>query len=272
MRLPLGATGFDGVPVEFFNAREGATEVARRALSERVARQRRRYAELIDSLARDVDQLIANLNDQVSVVFEQVERQLWTWISANREFYWGPAQVQQSLLGAIEKTHPATLNVIVGCRGEYGELDYYHHLGFGARRIAVKLIGEGKVKQFKVVVKNQLDNREFSTAHDFLRRLLEALDSQVEGAYGRIYSRGRTAFRRELGGDDEFWRKCMNRWGKGRGYRDDIRDWTDEQFDSSYDDSHRTLRAAISEEWAKVVSFLEKTVKHEAQKARVGTR
>jgi hypothetical protein len=129
---------------------------------------------------------------------------------------------------------------------------------------AVRLIGERKVAPFLVIVRNLIDNDDNAPAREFLERLVKALEAAVDVAYRNSYLAGREAFRGELGTDGTFWERCRQRWGQGGGYKADIRNWTDAQISSSYDDAHKVLQGLIADEWGKVVGLLERVLKEEA--------
>jgi hypothetical protein len=266
IELKLGPMSLHSLHVEFFNCKEEPPEPVRATLLDRLARLRGQYAGQIGEVARAVDQLIANQKEeQVRLVFEQVERQLWSWINKNRELDWQDIPVQRSLVDAIDGTKVASVvNASVIRQGDYPNLDYYHHLGAGAQVIAARLIGEKKIRAFRVIVQNQIDNEDFAQSREFLDRLLKATDAAVDSAYRNVYLAGREVFKEELRSDRPFWDKCRGRWGgkiKSPPYRDQIRDWTDEQVGSQYDDAHKVLQRVISDEWVKVVGLLERLLK-----------
>ena len=114
---------------------------------------------------------------------------------------------------------------------------------------------------------NQVHNRDLAPAKAFLERVLQSLDAAVEAAYRNVQLAGREAFEDHLRVDVAFWGKCQGRWGGGTGYREDIRDLTGGQFESSYDDAHQLVRNRIGEEWDKIVRLLEGLLKEKAAPA-----
>jgi hypothetical protein len=262
IHLRLSGLGVNGVSVLFFNAKENAPEPIRDALVGKIMEYRQHYCDQITRLVAAVDHLIRNQeNETIRLVFETVSQRLATWIDKHREIEWQEVPIQTPLVKAIGDTrYASTVRAAVRRSGNWPNLDYYHHLAFGTRRIAVQLIG-GKIEQFKIIVQNLIDDDELSPAKEFLTRALDSLDATVDTAYRNLQLAGREAFRDELESDYQFWRECEERWGKGTGYRNAIRDMTDEQFQSHYDDAHEMVKHMISEEWEKIIALLDGMLK-----------
>jgi transcriptional regulator with XRE-family HTH domain len=266
INLSLGHLGLPGLPVVFYNAKQEAAEPVRDMLITRTAQYRRLYCDSIERLSEAVDHLISNQeNVQTQMIFQGVERRLRTWIGTNRELDWEDGQVQGSLLAAIVSIHHGKVRASVNRSGDSLELDYYHHLGYGARRLAAQRIGR-KVEEFKITVRNAIDDEELAPARMFLERVVARLDLAANEAYLKIQEVAREAFRRELRPDRVFWLACQGRWGRGNGYQADIREMTAKQLASSYDDAHLAVRRLVMDEWARIVGLLEEMLEErEAQ-------
>ena len=55
----------------------------------------------------------------------------------------------------------------------------------------------------------------------------------------------------------QFWLECERRWGQGHGYRDAIRDMTDERFRSHHQEANRIVGSLIDQEWNAIVALLD---------------
>lgn len=262
IEMPLKQKGFNGLTVEFFNAKADSPETVRDGLVSKIVQYRMTYCQQISQVSEAVDHLIENREDeQMRLVFEEVGRRLNTWIDKHRELDWDDLEVHQPLVAAIDNTrYAATIRAAVRRRGEWDNLDYFHQLAVGTRRIAVAQIG-GKVRDFKVILTNLIDDGELVQAKEFLTRVSERLDASIDDAYRKLQIGGREAFREELEKDLEFWRQCENRWGAGPGYRTSISQMTDHQFESSYEDAHELVKALIAAEWNGVISLLEEMLR-----------
>jgi len=139
--------------------------------------------------------------------------------------------------------------------GEWYNLDYYHHLAHGVRRLAVAQIGT-KIADLKVIVGNLVANDELSPAKEFLDSISSRVDAAVDEAYKRIQAAGREAFIQFLSHNQEFWAHCENR--KGLGYRSAIRDMTDEEVKRNSTEAQTLVRGLIVLEWNRIVSVIER--------------
>lgn len=271
--LRLSGLGVNGVSAFFFNAKENAPEPIRDALVGKIVEYRKHYCDQITRLVAAVDHLIRNQeNETIKLVFEQVSQRLATWIDKSREIAWQDVPIQMPLVKAIGDTrYASTVRAAVRRYGSWSNLDYYHHLSFGTRRIAVKLFGV-KIEQFKTIVQNLIDDDELSPAKEFLTRVLDSLDATLDSSYRNLQLAGREAFKEELQSDFEFWHECEARWGAGPGYRSAIRDMTDEQFQSHYDDARELVKNMISEEWEKLIALLDEMLKEKGGEVGVTTK
>lgn len=262
IQLRLDQKGLPHFSVEFFNAKEDDVEGLRERLIKKISEYREHYAQQISRISGSVDHLIDNReNEQVRLVFEHVSSDLTTWIDNNRVFDATDEGVQEPLISAIDGTrYASTVRAAVRRSGDWYNLDYFHHLAFGVRRLAVSQIG-GKVDAFKVIVNNLIDNDDLSAAKDFLQRVIERLDAKTDEAYRRVQVAGRETFKQTLEEDHELWRNCEGRWGQGSGYRSAISNMTEDRFKSNYDDAHKLVMNLIVEEWETIVEVLEDMLK-----------
>ena len=256
--LRLSQLGLDDLPVLFFNAKQDDAEPVRDFLVSRITRYRNLYCDAIGRLSEAVDELVANQEDvKIGLVFKQVGRRLSTWIEGNRELDWDDIEVHRPLVAAIGTTRFAsTIRASVNRNGDWHNLDYYHHLSHGTRRLAVERIGK-KIEEFKITVRNAYDDEELEPARTFLDRVVDGLDNAVDEAYKKIQVVGREAFRTELTQDLALWQECRARWGGGPGYREAIRDKTDRRFTSSYEDARQIVRHLVLDEWSRIIGLLE---------------
>lgn len=279
-QIDLRLSGLDasGLPVVFFNAKEDDPEPIRNRLVSLIETYRQEFCHQINKVAEAVDHLIKNQeNETIRLVFEQVSQRLATWIDKHREIEWQEIPVQTPLVKAIGDTrYAATVRAAVRRYGHWPNLDYYHHLAHGTRRVAVKLIG-GMIEQFKIIIQNLIDDEELSPAREFLDRVVQNLDVNVDTAYRTLQLAGQKAYKDKLEKDQQFWNECDGRWGAARlvpggKYRDEIRDMTDEQLQSSYDDAHQLLKDMVAKEWLKIIDLLNGMLKEKGGEVGVALK
>ncbi len=163
-------------------------------------------------MVQAVDLVIENYEkEEVRAVFEEVGRRLTTWLESHRVLSWDGLAVQEPLITAIDNTrYAATVRATVRRKGDWSNLDYYHHLGFGTRRIAAIMIGK-HINEFKVIHQNLVQDDQLSHAHMFMNGVLERLEHAVDEVYKRMQFTGSEVFR-------PTWSEITN---SGGGARDD---------------------------------------------------
>ena len=255
--MRLGQQGLPNVAVEFFNAREESNNDIRGRILELVHAQRAYFGEQITQLAQAVENLDTNRADeQTRLVFEHVMSDLMSWIRSNSEMEIATDEIEETLIGAIDATRFAsTVRASVRRQGDWYNLDYYHHLSYGVRLLAIDQIGS-RVKSFKTIVTNLIDNDDLSAAREFLQGILGRLDVVVDEAYNRLQSAGHETYKQTLARHHEVWRLCEGEWAQGKGYRDRVRDRTDDEFETDCDDAKTIIRGLIAEEWQKLITLL----------------
>ncbi len=262
IRLRLSPKGLDDIGIEFFNAGEDQAEPIRDRIVKKIVKQRQSYSSQLNELSQMVENLIKNRKDEeVQLVFDEVSKHLISWVDNNRDMELSDDEVQRPLVSAIDGTrYASTVRAAVRRYGDWCNLDYYHHLAFGVRKLAVSQIG-GKFNDFRVIVENLLGNDEYMIAKEFLKRILLKVEDAIDQSYKHVQTAGREIFKQTLESDFEFWRDCEQRWGQGKidgmGYRDSIKNKTDDRFQSNYEDAHRLVQNQIKDEWEEIVTLLD---------------
>ncbi len=266
VNLALTQMGFGQAIVRFFNSKQDSPEPVLKALLAQVTELRRIYAARIVQFVQAVDLVIEDQeNEEVRHIFETVGHHLSAWVESHRELRWDGRPVQESLITAIDNTPRApTVWASVRRNGIWDNLNYYHHLGFGARRIAVGVVGS-KIEDLKKNLQDLMKNDQFSPAQTFVGGVLARLENEVDEVYKRMQFVGAEVFKTDVQRDYDFWNKCNRRWGQGRGFRDAIRDYTASQFKSNYEDAHLRIKELIGREWEKLVSLLNGMIRDEVK-------
>lgn len=178
--------------------------------------------------------------------------------------------VQAPLVTAIgSMRYASTVRAAIRYHGHWPNLDYYHHLAFGTRRIAVQMIS-GKIEQLKIIVQNLIDEDEGSPASQFLKHIVGSLEVCVDTAYRNLQVAGREAYKKELESDYAFWTQCGGLGGKG--YCKTVGQVTDKQFQSSYDDAYKLLKEMIGKEWEKLIDILDGMLKEKGGEVGVALK
>ena len=109
---------------------------------------------------------------------------------------------------------------------------------------------------------------ELTPAHEFLNRVVQSIDVNVDDAYRTLQIAGQKAYKEELEKDRAFWDDCDARWGAkrtvpGGKYRDEISDLSDGRFESGYAASHKFLKEMVQKEWGRLVGVLDAMLKEQ---------
>lgn len=248
VEMRLRTLGLDVVGIEFFNVRSENPTRSRAFLLERIQRLRNLYRERINQLSHAARNLIANHeNEQAQTAIRDAARRLSNWLNGNSTIHDLSLSVQESLLDSMQSSHVSTIRASVRRNGHWQNLDYPHHLGFGARAIAARCITQ-KVEGFKAIAENVLQDDDLSDAHEFVQQAIHLLESSVDGFLKRIQIAGQSAFTEELEGDQDFWDECMGEWGQGPGYRDRVAGRNKNWFS---DPTHQSLQGFVKDMIAK---------------------
>jgi len=259
VEMRLHTLGVDGVQIEFFNVRKDSSERLRSFLVQCIQNLRTLYKSRINELKQATRNLIVNHeNEQAQAAIRDAARRLANWLANNREIGQLVAEVQAPLLLAMQQAHASTIRATVRRDGDWPNLDYYHQLGFGARRIAAAAINQ-KVAGFKAIAENILQDEDLSEAHDFVRQAARLLETSSDAFLKRTQIAGQSAFTTDLKSDQGFWLNCIGEWGRGPGYRDRVTDWNRQWFaDPAHESPHIFVRHMIVSGWAEIASEVER--------------
>ena len=187
--------------------------------------------------------------EQVREVLRSAATMLRTWVTKNGSVPPLGGHVQDSLLSQIRSAYASTVRATIRREGAWPNLDYGHHLGYGARKLAALALEPG-VDGFKGVAGVMEENPEYAEAKDLLQQTQRVLESAFEDLLRMVQLRGRTAFKDALKLDRSLWVQCEDEWGRGAGYRDRVADWNEQWFnDPAPQQIEHDLFDLIDREW-----------------------
>lgn len=248
----------EGLPVAFFNARSDRPEMLERFLIGRITALRELHRTRATDLIRTVRDVLDNYeNEQVQAVVRDASKHLRTWLATNRDVGQLAGQVHEALLTAMTGSHASTIRASTRRAGEWPNLDYAHHLGFGARKIAAAAIGR-KVDALRAIAQNLLENQEFASAHNLIRQVVSQLENATDDLLKKMQLAGRTAFANDLAADRDFWQRCIVEWGQGPGYRDRVTGHNTTWFVApEHLPEHEFVRQMILSEWGRIIERMD---------------
>lgn len=244
---PLGLIDY---PIGFFNAHQDDSGQVRDFLSGRITKTRQVFRAKLHEITSNARTLILNHEqEQVQEVIRHAATMLRSWAKQNTAPRPLKTHVQESLMGQLVTSHVATIRAAVRREGEWSNLSYSHHLGFGARRLAVLSLGK-TVEGFSELCKTMIGNPDFREAQDLINQAERILLAAYDEMLRKVQLMGQTSFRDALKLDAVLWLKCENEWGQGPGYRDRVTGHNDEWFKAEpRQELEKELLALIQREW-----------------------
>jgi transcriptional regulator with XRE-family HTH domain/GTPase SAR1 family protein len=251
--------GFRDLPIEFLDVREEHDcDRAREFLVGLVTNLRRRAEDRVLALTATVEQLIENKADaQARAIFEQATKPLRTWFASNRKITAKPRPVQGALLDEIDAVrYASSLRASVNRYGSWHNFDFWHGLGFGARREAFAR-ATNQMIELKGIIKTALNDSDLADAHRFLTHFQAQVEESASGFFLDIQQLGESAFADQLRADHAYWEQRQQRWGMGPGYKHDIRSSTKDWFlDKSREARHEFVEKEIQRRWQELTERL----------------
>ncbi|OQM77633.1 hypothetical protein [Manganibacter manganicus] len=169
-----------------------------------------------------------------------------------------PMSVQSAHHNLVEQTRVGTASSIAASmnrRGGWTQFSVHHLLGVGVRSDAA-----ARSMRAFVGIEEIIRDLEGQFAHlpdvaQALAGLREEMKEWEQEFLAQALALGRAAFKPQLDEANELWRACVERWGRGAGYRDDIAGILEEWFrtNESLDAARRSVESGLNQIWKELV-------------------
>ena len=263
--MALQALGLENITIGFFNAFGDEPSRLRNLLLESIGKIRQSFRTRIEEAVTSARSLLLNHEqEQVQKILRSAARMMQTWVSQHSGVPRLSGHVQDSLMSQIQIAYASTVRATVRREGEWRNLSYGHHLGYGARRLAVLAL-EPLVEKFKAVTETMEDNPEYAEAKGLVQQARRVLESAFEDLLRKAQIMGQTAFKDALKLDPSIWVNCENEWGQGPGYRDRVARWNEVWFSAEpRQELEQELRDVVTREWSVVLKRLSSLLETDA--------
>lgn len=266
--MRLEALHVPGVRVGFFNALEDTPTLLSDFLLELVRDLRKRHCENLKEAVVGANDLVQNFaEEQVREIQYIASKNLIIWLKNNQQIGPFSRSLQDSLLSAISRAHASSLRASVRRQGEWYNLDYSHQLGYGARAMAVGVVGS-KLEAFKVIATNLLQNPDLEEAFGLVQQASRILESGADDLFQTSQLFGRTIHTRYMKPAAQLWDICDEEWGKGPGYRERVSDHHQGWFTNDSDNitaQSQALVELVEKEWQEILGRLGAILEEEAE-------
>ena len=243
----LKGKGFSYANVAFFNAFEDDPDRLVQFIHTLVEGLRQRRRDDLSVVVNDADSVVTNYRQvEVEVDQRQASRQLQTWLASHLELEHFELNVEDSLLPAMRDAHASSVYASVRRQGNWYNLNYEHHLGFGTRAMVAKSLEDYR-NSFKAVADNAKDNHE--KAADLVNQAVRIFDAGVTTLLQHSQNLGRTIHKYDLEPDSDFWSDCKEPWGKGLRYRNVVAQRNQQWFDDKRGSTERKAKDLVNHEW-----------------------
>ena len=250
--MALEPLGLQNLAIGFYNASEDPTTLAQEFLIGRLNQARESFRQRTREATAGALALLKNHGEErVIAVLRDASESLSTWASLNTGVPPVQAHIQESLLAQIQVAYAATVRAAIRREGEWTQLSYSHHIGYGARRLAVLALGKA-VDEFAGHCRILLATPRYAEAANLIAQAERVLRDSYEELLRKVQLMAQTVFKDALKADSSFWQACMAE--SGRGYKSRVAGINREWFDS---EARRRLEEELKEligrEWTRTL-------------------
>lgn len=140
-------------------------------------------------------------------------------------------------------------------RGGWSQFSVHHLLGVGVRSDAAARSLRAFVGIDEIIGDLEVQFAHLPDVTQALAGLRDEMKEWEQEFLAQALALGRAAFKPQLDEANELWRACVERWGQGAGYRDNIASILDDWFrtNENLDSARRSVESGLNQIWKELV-------------------
>lgn len=256
--MNMASLGLKDYRVGFYNCLSDQPDRAQKFLVEGLERARSSFRRQLASAVKGARDLLENQREQANqAALEEAARRLRLWIQESERLPAIPGSVQDELLGELVAANASVVYAATRREGEWRNFSYSYQLGFGARKLCVTAAGK-RVDGFVDHCRLLHADPELAAARELVAQTERVMQAGFDQMQTKVQLMAQTSYREALKAAADLWQKCMDEWGRSRGYRQAVASFSREWFSAEARIAMEgELRTLLEREWARVLNAVE---------------
>lgn len=259
--MNMATLGLKDYRIGFYNCLSDSPEQAQQFLAEGLQRARGAFQLQLAAAVKGARDLLENQREQASqAALDEASRRLRLWLKESAKLPAIPGSVQEDLLGEIMVAHASAVYAAARRDGEWRNFSYSYQLGFGARKLSVTAAGK-RVDGFVDHCRLLRADPELAAASELVAQTERVMMAGFDQMQSKAQLMAQSSYRGALKAAADLWQRCVNEWGRSRGYRQAVAAFSREWFsDESRIAMEGELRTMLEREWARVLQSVAELV------------
>jgi len=222
----------DNIKIVFFNSKEDNPQELSQILTDKILFLRKEHENQVKTIIQSLDEIERQVHTQLSLdALHRVKESILIWIKKANSIHCKLKKNFSSISETIldKGTHVSSVRACVNRNGQWHNLDYYKILADSSRYQAVRAFDKSKF-ELGYIISNMLEQKDLYSQKGILTSIQNILDKRVENMYQYAYEQGKKDYFDNLFFDYELWLNMQKEWGKGAGYKNRIKNHTEQWF------------------------------------------
>lgn len=266
--MNMTSLGLKDYRIGFYNCLSDPPGQAQQFLTEGLRRARAAFRVQLAAAVKGARDVLENQREQANqAALDEASRRLRLWLKESAHLPVAPGSVQDELLGELVSANASQVYAATRREGEWRNFSYSYQLGFGARKLCVTAAGK-RVDGFTDHCRLLRADPELAAANELVAQVERVMQAGFDQMQSKAQLLAQASYREALKAASELWQRCVDEWGRSRGYRQAVAAFSREWFsDESRMAMEGELRAMLEREWARVLQSVGELVEPAAEAA-----